>query len=202
MALLEPLRQARRADVVIVLRKTFPAPLLWLLRRALAIDERSYGPDHPDVAQSLNNIGKVLLAQGRLEGPWVDGEQQRVSGDRLAFRVLRGPATADCSGQTSRQCLLPYPNIALTVADDTTPTGRRLALPEAAMPLPKDAMLVVQMHYHPVVEATDVLTVGSLHRVITLETKPDGTGLELRLERRGPRTVVAHAQLDFGGLAE
>ena len=28
------LRQARQADVVIVLRKTFPAPLLWLLRRA------------------------------------------------------------------------------------------------------------------------------------------------------------------------
>ncbi len=31
---LDMLRQARRADVVVVLRKTFPAPLLWLLRRA------------------------------------------------------------------------------------------------------------------------------------------------------------------------
>ncbi|MBE7422481.1 MAG: glycosyltransferase family 4 protein [Zoogloeaceae bacterium] len=33
-ATLDMLRQARRADVVVVLRKTFPAPLLWLLRRA------------------------------------------------------------------------------------------------------------------------------------------------------------------------
>ncbi|MBM5813011.1 MAG: glycosyltransferase family 4 protein [Gammaproteobacteria bacterium] len=33
-ATLDMLRQARRADVVIVLRKTFPAALLWLLRRA------------------------------------------------------------------------------------------------------------------------------------------------------------------------
>ncbi len=36
------------------------------------------------------------------------------------------------------------------------PGGQPMDLaPEAAMPLPKDAMLVVQMHYHPVVEATD-----------------------------------------------
>ncbi|MBV6409030.1 MAG: hypothetical protein EFKGCFLK_02652 [Rhodocyclaceae bacterium] len=33
-ATLDMLRQARRADVVVVLRKIFPAPLLWLLRRA------------------------------------------------------------------------------------------------------------------------------------------------------------------------
>ena len=33
-ALLDMLRQARRADIVVVLRKTFPPPLLWLLRRA------------------------------------------------------------------------------------------------------------------------------------------------------------------------
>jgi len=31
-ALLDMLRQARRADIVVVLRKTFPAPVLWLLR--------------------------------------------------------------------------------------------------------------------------------------------------------------------------
>ncbi len=33
-ALLAMLRQARQADIVVVLRKTFPPPLLWLLRRA------------------------------------------------------------------------------------------------------------------------------------------------------------------------
>lgn len=32
-ALLDTLRQANRADIVVVLRKTFPLPLLWLLRR-------------------------------------------------------------------------------------------------------------------------------------------------------------------------
>ena len=31
-----------------------------LMRRALAIDERSYGPDHPDVASDLNNLAKLL----------------------------------------------------------------------------------------------------------------------------------------------
>ena len=37
-----------------------------LYRRALAIDEASLGPDHPSVATSLNNLGLVLQATGRL----------------------------------------------------------------------------------------------------------------------------------------
>lgn len=48
--------------------------------------------------------------------------------------AIGGPSTADCDGLGSRACLLPYPNVALTVADDATPTGRRLALPAEAMP--------------------------------------------------------------------
>ena len=36
--------------------------------RALAIDERVYGPEHPRVATSLNNIGQILKAQGDLAG--------------------------------------------------------------------------------------------------------------------------------------
>jgi hypothetical protein len=31
-----------------------------LIRRALAIDEASYGPDHPDVARDLNNLAELL----------------------------------------------------------------------------------------------------------------------------------------------
>jgi len=27
------------------------------MRRALAIDEKSYGPEHPSVARDLNNLG-------------------------------------------------------------------------------------------------------------------------------------------------
>jgi tetratricopeptide (TPR) repeat protein len=32
--------------------------------RALAIREKALGPDHPDVASSLNNLGNVYLRQG------------------------------------------------------------------------------------------------------------------------------------------
>jgi hypothetical protein len=37
-----------------------------LSRRALAIREKSLGPDHPDVAQSLNTLALMLQATNRL----------------------------------------------------------------------------------------------------------------------------------------
>lgn len=46
--------------------------------------------------------------------------------------------TKDCGGLTAEECLLPWPNDALTVADATTATGRRLALPADAMPVNVD----------------------------------------------------------------
>ena len=36
------------------------------MRRALAIDEKSLGPDHPDVARDLNNLAQLLQATNRL----------------------------------------------------------------------------------------------------------------------------------------
>src|SRR5207248_74249 len=36
-----------------------------LSRRALAITEQSYGPDHPDVATRLNNLALLLQATNR-----------------------------------------------------------------------------------------------------------------------------------------
>ena len=36
------------------------------MRRALAIDEASYGPDHPEVAIRLNNLAQLLQATNRL----------------------------------------------------------------------------------------------------------------------------------------
>ena len=36
------------------------------MRRALAIDEASYGPDHPNVATDLNNLAQLLQATNRL----------------------------------------------------------------------------------------------------------------------------------------
>ena len=35
-----------------------------LYKRALAIREKALGPDHPDVAQSLNNLADLYSAQG------------------------------------------------------------------------------------------------------------------------------------------
>lgn len=37
-----------------------------LYRRALAIDEKSFGPDHPEVATDLNNLAGLLRATNRL----------------------------------------------------------------------------------------------------------------------------------------
>jgi tetratricopeptide (TPR) repeat protein len=37
-----------------------------MLRRALAIDEASYGPDHPNVATDLNNLAPLLRNTNRL----------------------------------------------------------------------------------------------------------------------------------------
>jgi len=36
------------------------------MHRALAIDEASYGADHPNVAIRLNNLGRLLEATNRL----------------------------------------------------------------------------------------------------------------------------------------
>jgi len=37
-----------------------------LMRRALAIDEQSYGAEHPNVARDLNNLAALLKATNRL----------------------------------------------------------------------------------------------------------------------------------------
>ena len=36
--------------------------------RALKIDEKAFGPDHPNVATDVNNLGRVLQALGDLPG--------------------------------------------------------------------------------------------------------------------------------------
>jgi tetratricopeptide (TPR) repeat protein len=38
-----------------------------LLRRALAIDEKSFGPEHPTAAIYLNNLAQLLNATKRFE---------------------------------------------------------------------------------------------------------------------------------------
>ena len=42
-----------------------------LYRRSLAIREKALGPDHPDVATSLDNLAKLYQAQGKYaEAAW------------------------------------------------------------------------------------------------------------------------------------
>ena len=52
------------------------------MRRALAIDEASYGPDHPRVAIDLNNLAQLLQATNRL------GEAEPLS--RRYLEILLG----------------------------------------------------------------------------------------------------------------
>ena len=44
-------------------------------------------------------------------------------------------AGADCQPFSNTPCLLPFPNDLYTVKDNSTPTGRRVRLPAAAMPV-------------------------------------------------------------------
>jgi tetratricopeptide (TPR) repeat protein len=43
------------------------AGALELHKRALALKERTFGPDDPDVAQSLNNVGSILVTMKRFD---------------------------------------------------------------------------------------------------------------------------------------
>ena len=52
------------------------------------------------------------------------------------------PATQERCDPIAPTCLLPWPNDHFTVADDTTPTGRRLALDRASMPANADGVHV------------------------------------------------------------
>ena len=52
---------SRLADLYLKQRKYVQAEPL--LKRALAIDEKTLGPDHPDVAKTLNNLAVLYLKQ-------------------------------------------------------------------------------------------------------------------------------------------
>ena len=64
--------------------------------RALRIDEASFGPDHPDVAIRVNNLGSVLRALGDLAGVRAAFERalaicERVLGpDHPSTRTVQG----------------------------------------------------------------------------------------------------------------
>jgi hypothetical protein len=57
------------------------------MRRALAIDEQSYGADHPSVAIRLNNLAQLLKATNRLS------EAETLSWRMVSILVGFGKAT-------------------------------------------------------------------------------------------------------------
>lgn len=82
-------------------------------------------------------VGALVLLVGCTAGD--DGADDDDAASTTTEAVVE---TRDCAGLTAEQCLLPWPNDTLTVADDTTETGRRLALPADAMPVNVDGTAV------------------------------------------------------------
>jgi DNA-binding NarL/FixJ family response regulator len=65
------------------------------MRRALAIDEASYGPGHPRVAVALNNLALLLRATNR------HAEAERLYRRALAIaEASHGPARSLTAGET------------------------------------------------------------------------------------------------------
>jgi tetratricopeptide (TPR) repeat protein len=58
--------KALNAQALALTEESRPAEAEPLYRRALAIDEASFGPDHPKVATELNNLAQLLKATNRL----------------------------------------------------------------------------------------------------------------------------------------
>jgi Tfp pilus assembly protein PilF len=66
-----------------------------LYRRALAIDEKSLGPEHPNVAIRLNNLAELLSATNRLAE--AEPLYRRASGRLLRLALdRRAHACRDC----------------------------------------------------------------------------------------------------------
>ena len=64
--------------------------------RALRIDEAVFGPDHPNVARDVNNLGLVLQALGDLQGAKAAFEralgilEKFLPPDHPHIRIVRG----------------------------------------------------------------------------------------------------------------
>jgi hypothetical protein len=59
----------------------------------------------------------------------------------------RALPAADCQPYVNARCLLPFPDDRLTREDPTTPTGRRVALPQSAMPVNRSGERIAVAEY-------------------------------------------------------
>ncbi|MGB9006559.1 MAG: DUF4062 domain-containing protein, partial [Candidatus Aminicenantales bacterium] len=66
MGIVEPTTQLVGQLALLLYAKAIFSEAEPLMRRALAIDEKSYGPDHPEVATDLNNLAQLLQDTNRL----------------------------------------------------------------------------------------------------------------------------------------
>ncbi|MBL8918071.1 MAG: hypothetical protein JNJ54_04350 [Myxococcaceae bacterium] len=90
----------------------------------------------------------ALLALGAC-GPQLQGPSPRPVGSR-------SPLPVGCDAQDATRCLLPWPNNAFTVKDDTSPTGLRLAVERRWLPSPDSPGPLNQLDGFPVVGALAV----------------------------------------------
>jgi hypothetical protein len=63
-----------------------------LMRRALAIDEKSSGLEHPDVARDLGNLAQLLQTTNRLDEAGRGRAGRRMTLSRSRGRAVRAPA--------------------------------------------------------------------------------------------------------------
>ncbi len=94
--------------------------------------------------------------------------------------------------------------VALLVAADSPPPGSRSLMPITVQGDAGSAIVLrADGDRGPTIEATEVLTVGTLHRVITLATRQDGRGLELRVDAaQSEQSVVPVYYLHFHRLIQ
>ena len=147
--------------------------------RALEIDERVYGPNHPEVATDVNNLGDVLRALGDLEG--AKGNCERALAISEASFGPNHPNVATCVN-----------NLGLVLKDMGDLKGakdcyeRALAIDEAAFG-PKvllEIIVIVQVILRQVREDPDVHA-GSVQAVL-------GEGMGGGFEGGGLHPVVHH----------
>ncbi len=99
-----------------------------LMRRALAIDEASYGPDHPDVAIDLNNLAQLLRATNRLGE--AEPLMRRALGIFLAFQRDTGHVHPHRDAVISNYTILlgELGNDEVEIADVLQSLGREVGL--------------------------------------------------------------------------
>jgi hypothetical protein len=80
-------------------------------------------------------IGAVLLSLALVAAACSDeeGDDAATTTTRMPIEVV-APPTAPCELFDAGHCLFPFPSDTFTMADESTPTGRRLALAESSMP--------------------------------------------------------------------